>query len=428
MNEPAPPPAGAAAERDAYLRRQLDEALGERNRLLRQRDVALGERNELLRQRDVALGERNEFLRQRDEALGECNELLRQRDIALGERNELLRQRDVALGEQHQLAERLEQWMHRADMAVRRGASRPAAMTCERLLLHLHLAKTGGVTLNDIIVRNLSSGEYLVIEMPPRDESALWTWSNAEVTCALAGMAADAVECIRAVLGHYGPGVQRHLPKPCAVVTILRNPVDRLLSYFYYDVQRGVRSDANLEEFVAQGAELALDNYMTRILSGREELDPRGRSVNLASCRRVTNDDYLAAVGSIDCSMLVGVTERFDETLVVLASMLGWSLSDLVYERRNVTASRPSAGEISPATRETLVDMNMYDQQLATYAATRLCHQIANYPGDFDSDFLLFGRLNAAHRAGASMAELRFMERAALGPRWRRSPRAGGAS
>ena len=315
--------------------------------------------------------------------------------------------------------------MHRADMAVRRGASRPAAMTCERLLLHLHLAKTGGVTLNDIIMRNLSSGEYLVIEMPPRDESALWTWSNAEVTRALAGMTADAVERIRAVLGHYGPGVQRHLPKPCAVVTILRNPVDRLLSYFYYDVQRGVRSDANLEDFVAQGAELALDNYMTRILSGREELDPRGRGVNLASCRRVTNDDYLAAVSSIDCSMLVGVTERFDEMLVVLASMLGWSLSDLVYERRNVTASRPSAGENSPATRETLVDMNMHDQQLATYAATRLCHQIANYPGDFDSDFLLFGRLNAAHRAGASMAELRFMERAALGPRWRRSPRAG---
>ena len=109
----------------------------------------------------------------------------------------------------------------------------------------LHLAKTGGITLNDIIVRNLSSGEYLVIEMPPRDEFALWTWSNAELTRALAGMAADAVERIRAVLGHYGPGVQRHLPKPCAVVTILRNPVDRLLSYFYYDVQRGVRSDAN---------------------------------------------------------------------------------------------------------------------------------------------------------------------------------------
>jgi hypothetical protein len=35
MNEPAPPPDGAAAERDAYLRRQLDEALGERNELRR---------------------------------------------------------------------------------------------------------------------------------------------------------------------------------------------------------------------------------------------------------------------------------------------------------------------------------------------------------------------------------------------------------
>jgi hypothetical protein len=61
MNEPAPPPDGAAAERDAYLRRQLDEALGERNRLLRQRDEALDECNELLRQRDVALGEQHQL-------------------------------------------------------------------------------------------------------------------------------------------------------------------------------------------------------------------------------------------------------------------------------------------------------------------------------------------------------------------------------
>ena len=44
MNEPAPRPDGADAERDAYLRRQLDEALRERNRLLRQLDEALGER------------------------------------------------------------------------------------------------------------------------------------------------------------------------------------------------------------------------------------------------------------------------------------------------------------------------------------------------------------------------------------------------
>src|SRR6478672_6470262 len=86
--------------------------------------------------------ERGELLRQRDQAFAERDAYLRQRDVALGERNELLRQRDEQIGQTNFMAERSARYLHRADAIMR-----PAAATSDRLLLFLHVAKTGGMTL-----------------------------------------------------------------------------------------------------------------------------------------------------------------------------------------------------------------------------------------------------------------------------------------
>ena len=130
-------------------------------------------REELQRQRDQALAERDAYLRQRDEALGERNEILRQRDIAIGERTEILRQRDEQIGLKNLLSERAARYTHRADVAMR-----PAAATGDHLLLFLHLAKTGGMTLADILARNFATEESLQIDMVETNASALGIWSH----------------------------------------------------------------------------------------------------------------------------------------------------------------------------------------------------------------------------------------------------------
>lgn len=131
-------------------------------------------REELQRQRDQALAERDAYLRQRDEALGERNEILRQRDIAIGERNEILRQRDEQIGLKSLLSERAARYGHRADVVMR-----PAAATGNQLLLFLHLAKTGGMTLADILARNFATEESLQSDMAetcsrPRPPGCEW--------------------------------------------------------------------------------------------------------------------------------------------------------------------------------------------------------------------------------------------------------------
>jgi Galactose-3-O-sulfotransferase len=399
-----------AAERDAHLRAR-DCSIGERNEFLHQRDDALGERNELLRQRDIALGERNELLRQRDEAIGERNEYLRQRDIAAGERNEYLRQRDVAIGEKNLLADWSARHAHRADMTARATAA-----ASDRLLLFLHLAKTGGVTLADILARNLATDEFLQIKMAETDASAMGTWSHRAVERALERLQKPQVDKLRAVWGHYRQGIQEHLPKPCAVVTLLREPVDRMISGYYYWDQMASKSLDILEDYLARTYyKVGYDNYMCRILSGRPSLDPIAAEADATTENfpPVTEADFEAAASSLDEFLVVGTTDQFDQTLLVLGSDLRWSLSDLVHRPLNVTASRPPHSDISDALREKILRWNRYDAMLTERARAHLARRIASYPGDFDRELALFRELNSLFQQGAPAEELRRREREA---------------
>jgi hypothetical protein len=414
-----------AAERDAHLHqrdrsigesneylRQRDVAIGERNELLRQRDVVIGERNELLRQRDVMIGERNESSRQRDVVIGERNEYLRQRDVAIGESNEYLRQRDVAIGQKNLLIDWAERHVHRTDLIAR-----PAAATCDRIVLFLHLAKTGGVTLADIFVRNLRPEEFLQIDMTETHASAMGTWSHVAIERALGRLQMPQVDKLRAVWGHYRQGVQAHLPMPCAVVTLLREPVDRVMSaYHYANGDRASKDLKSLEDYLARPyCNVGLDNYMTRILSGRAALDPVTAEPDPTTdnfpCP--TEVDFEAAASHLDGYMVVGATDRFDETLVVLGSDLCWSLSDLVHRPLNASASRSRDDVIPDSLREKILSWNRYDAMLFERARAHLDRRIAAYPGDFDRDLALFGELNSLFQRGAPGEELRRIEREA---------------
>jgi hypothetical protein len=403
---------GLAAERDAYLR-ERDEALGERNAFLRQRDEALGERNAFLRQRDEALGERNEFLRQRDEALGERNEFLHQRDNAIGECNEIVRQLDAALGQRNFLSDRVARHVHRADIAALRGSFRPAAATRDRILLFLHLAKTGGVTLADIFARNLATRDFLVMDMSETDPSGFGTWSHVAIEKALGRMQQSEIDDVRFVWGHFRHGIQAHLPKPCAGATLLREPLDRVVSHYYY-WDGSARGEAKtLDDYLSADhphCPLFIDNYMTRILSGVSALDPAQGGATTESHPRVSAADFEIAANNLDSYIVVGLTEQFDETLLVLGVDLCWSLSDLVYSVLNVTKSRPAVAEIPESVRNTILDWNRFDTALVERARAHLARRIASYPGDFQKDLALFWKLNALFCQGVAIEELRRIE------------------
>jgi len=351
-------------------------------------------------------------LLQRDQALGERNEFLRQRDGALGERSELLRQRDEQIGKTNLLIDRAARSGHRIDVIMR-----PAAGTRDRFLLFLHLGRTGGVTLSDIFARNFATEEFLQIDLAETQPSALGTWSHTAIERALARLQSPNIAQLRAVWGHFPHGVQACLPKPCSVVTLLRDPVDRVISNYHYWNDRVWKSEQTVEQyFLGRGHLLAFDNAMTRVLSGRPAADPPGPSLaTTEELPPLTDEDFEAAANNLAGYLVVGTTDQFDETLVILGSDLCWSLSDLVYTPLNAARSRPLSTDISDWLREKILSCNRHDAALVERARAHLTRRIAAYGGDFDRHLLLFRELNSLFQRGAPAEELRRIERDALG-------------
>lgn len=273
-------------------------------------------------------------------------------------------------------------------------------------LIFLHLAKTAGATLGAVLARNYRQEEQLPV-VRTATPSALGTWAAPDVAHALAQRPIAIVGQPRLIAGHLGFGVHCVTQTTYRYITMVREPVDRLLSGFYYSIPRHIEQtgeDLSLEDYVLRKRhyDLGLDNYQTRVLSGDPTLDP-SPPVTTATGRSIDETDFTAVQSVLEREfLLIGVTDRFDESLVVLAGLMGWPLHRQVYRRTNVTPNRPTTAEIPHHLRQAIARRNEYDERLYRLAQRQLDHQIARLEPGFTHDLALFRTLNALHAAGAS--------------------------
>lgn len=332
---------------------------------------------------------------------------LRQRDEAIGERNELLRQRDEAIGQKNLQADRLARLAHRADLK-----RKPRVATRDRILLFLHLAESGEKTLADVLLRNFSPGELLRIDDAGGPPVGAGPDKAAEKV--LGRMRQSELDELRVVWGGYYPGVQEGLPKPCDCVTLLRDPQHAM-------ARRRDHPAAKTEAAPGNGLDrhppwpLHLDNHMTRILSGAFAPDPVLSDAASANVPALTDADFELAVKNLDGFLVIGLEDQLDQTLLVLAAELGWSLTDLVYHPR-IPPAQPAAPGVPEQVRSNTLDRNQYDVALVARGRRQLADRIASYPGDFNNSLALFRWINMLFRKGAPMEELRRMEFDVLRP------------
>jgi hypothetical protein len=77
---------------------------------------------------------------------------------------------------------------------------------------------------------------------------------------------------------------------------------------------------------------------------------------------------------------VVGLTERFDESVVLLGQAFGWQ--NLVYEPVNVWESPPPA-ELPPETLRRIEDENWLDRELYEFAKQRFARLVEGQGDDF---------------------------------------------
>lgn len=252
-------------------------------------------------------------------------------------------------------------------------------------LIFLHIPKTAGTTLSRVIERQYPRRHTFTIMPTPGPYS---------------GAAADLERlpptqraALRLLQGHMPFGLHRSLPGPYTYVTFMRDPLKRVLSH-YAHARRDPRhnlypymSRMTLKEALKQRIYVAqaFDNFQTRLISGAWHTVPFGE---LDESVLQTAKENLQRTFSI-----VGLVERFDESLLLLQQQFGWRA--VYYTRHNTATHRRRAAHT--ADQETLELVNRYnrlDRQLYRFAADLYARQIKDAGPHFPRRLRRFQRIN----------------------------------
>lgn len=279
----------------------------------------------------------------------------------------------------------------------------------KEIIVFLHLAKTAGSSARALLAGQFEADAVHYTRARPRNEDFLryltgelpapppWKGVSANQLLAeeLSALPAERRARLRLVVGHYWYGVHEALPRPGVYVTLLRDPVERALSLH---AQR-LRIDGfsvSLEDYVREARDVYVDNGQVRRLAG---LPPEGPRFP------ITDETLELAKRHLEQVRVVGLTERFDEFVVLLSREFGWR--GLTAPSLNRTPARPRAHDVDPSVLEGIRALNRADQALYEHAVALIAARTASDRDRIDMDIRRL-RSRTARRESAARMTSRF--------------------
>jgi Galactose-3-O-sulfotransferase len=260
-------------------------------------------------------------------------------------------------------------------------------------VIFLHIGKTGGMTLRSILNRQFASSQIMVLRTPDRRSSN--SRLRREGTIAhFAGLPESTRARARLIEGHTIFGLHAFIPRACTYITMLRDPVALTVSQYNFVLRKPghslhdeLRSSGmTLDEYARSGMSLETDNSQTRALSGDTSTAFGACSQDMLELAKSNIEDHFS---------VVGLTERFDETLILLGDAFGWA--KLRYVPANVAPQARKRDAIDPVTLRRIVERNRFDAQLYRWASERFDRAMSESPS-FAQRLRSFRRANAVYR------------------------------
>ncbi|WP_441459000.1 sulfotransferase family 2 domain-containing protein [Burkholderia thailandensis] len=168
----------------------------------------------------------------------------------------------------------------------------------------------------------------------------------------------------------------------CRYVTLLREPVARLVSYYFYALKEPMnylhayllQRRIGLEQFLTSDASIDLDNYQVRAVSGAAFGSSRERvsGAHLELAKRNLVERFAA----------FGLTERFDASMQHFSRRFGWAPAP--QQRRNEGAYGRDVA-LGDACRACVEEKNRFDIELYRFAQAHF-ESVAASGGGRDAD------------------------------------------
>ncbi|WP_413171246.1 sulfotransferase family 2 domain-containing protein [Anabaena azotica] len=256
----------------------------------------------------------------------------------------------------------------------------------EQIIIFLHIPKAGGTTINGII-----NQQYR--------KNCTFRFDGIENRYKLAELEQYQRSKLKLIRGHFAFGLHEFLSCPAKYFTLLRNPVSRTISHYNYLCRSSSLpnhekvKEMSLKNYIL--SDLSNNNLQTKMLFGLSNVPAYSDEEILTTVKQNLENQF----------SVVGLVERFDETLFFLKQAFNWRVP--LYIQQNIT---PQHQHIQNNVDNNIIDIikekNSLDLELYEYAQKQFEHQIAESKKDFYQNLERQKRINQLYQPFGSTYNL----------------------
>lgn len=244
-------------------------------------------------------------------------------------------------------------------------------------LIFLHIPKCAGTTFLFILNNQYDNLNHFDIGQLASNESNIDNLIN---------KSKEEREKINLIKGHQDFGLHKYLIGPTAYITFVRHPVQRITSFYHFAkknpdnrlYQYIHKYNFSLKDFVLKFNDFDINNGQINRLGGLPFEDE--------------NTQLTKALKNIETYFpIVGIVEKYDESLMLMKNYYGWTWPYYVVVNKNKKKPKTI---ISPEIENLIIEKNQGDYKLYLEMNKRLDAQIYNSTDYIEKQVKRFKSLN----------------------------------